>query len=624
MQVVGVTTQQYIYLASRRRKFRINEILMIGDPAHGSPPGEVVETKSFNRFVPLTMKRSPLIDAEVWQGLEQVGFNLGGETIHLARVRLLNDLPFPVEVGVEARVPAFQEVERLLLPCHPENGLVLGVLLGTEELHQGLPAEWQAVAPLYVQGEGLHDQNAVPFVFDYRAMQEYPHIGIFGGSGSGKSFGLRVILEELLERRVPGLVFDPHYEMSFNTPFEGADQAVAARYAARTETLTVGRDTGVSFEELNSEDLAALLKAAGPNFSDGMDNALKAIHKDKDSFVSFAARLDDLIGLAEKEEETRERIRKQRGDNSAYERMLSAMARQAGHPSSLKGIAWRLYRLRNEGIFQQGIEPIKSVLLRRKLAVIRGPIWLLEVFSAYLVRKLYRWRRSYTDALQRGEAPPEKFPPFVVVTDEAHNFAPKSFEISAPARGVFREIAQEGRKYGVLLILATQRPANMDETINAQLNTKVIFRTVRKSDMEVIQEETDMSRDEIARLPYLSSGTAFISSAVVGRTVAVRIRAARTQAPHTVNPFTELEEFGGNDREVWQAIAACLPLDKGQISLYLPDFERQLQCEVSFDEVCEWLDNFVAAGKLKEISGPFGSTYSLIGDGSTNADLIHD
>lgn len=66
------------------------------------PRGEVVETKSFNRFIPLTLERSPLIDSQVWEGLEQIGFSLDGETIHLAKVRMLGDLPSPAAVGAGA------------------------------------------------------------------------------------------------------------------------------------------------------------------------------------------------------------------------------------------------------------------------------------------------------------------------------------------------------------------------------------------------------------------------------------------------------------------------------------------------------------------------------------------
>lgn len=609
MQVVGVTTQQYIYVASRERKFRIGEVLVIDDPEL-KPRGEVVETKSFNRFLPLTMERSPLIDPTVWEGLEQVGFRLGEETIHLAKVRVLSDIPYPVAVGAGVHLPSFAEIEDLLLPCHIDAGLVLGVILGTEDMQETLPEELKSLAPLYKKGEGVLSQRGVPFVFDHCAMQEYPHIGIFGGSGSGKSFGMRVILEELLEKQIPTLVFDPHYEMSFATSFEGMDGDRAKKYQARTEILTVGRDTGVSFEDLTSNDLASLLTAAGGNFTEGMDNALKTIHQGKDSFISFAGKLDHCIGLAEKEEETLAEIRKNYGEHSAYEKKIVNLARQAGHPSSLRGIRWRLHRLNREGIFQKDVTPITGALNRRRLTVIRGPIWLLTVFSAYLIRKLYGMRRSYQDAIQRGDPPGDKFPPFIIVTDEAHNFARRGIEFVSPARSIFREVAQEGRKYGVFMVLATQRPALLDETITAQLNTKIIFRTVRASDIKVIQEETDISGEEAGRLPYLPSGTAFVSSAVVGRTVSVRIRCARTQAPRTINPFTELEkDFGSVDEEFLKAITNILPLHIGQISLHLPDLENALNRTITVDEVQESLEGLAAAGKMKKIEGPFGPTY---------------
>ena len=45
---------------------------------------------------------------------------------------------------------------------------------------------------------------------------------------------------------------------------------------------------------------------------------------------------------------------------------------------------------------------------------------------------------------------------------------------------------------GYFWSLASQRPALLDDTINAQLNTKIIFRTVRSMDLSVISEETDL------------------------------------------------------------------------------------------------------------------------------------
>lgn len=79
----------------------------------------------------------------------------------------------------------------------------------------------------------------------------------------------------------------------------------------------------------------------------------------------------------------------------------------------------------------------------------------------------------------------------------------KAFE--SASKPILKEVAQEGRKYGVFLILATQRITLLDDTITAQLNTKFILRTVRESDIMTIKEETDISSDDAKRLPYLTT-----------------------------------------------------------------------------------------------------------------------
>ena len=181
MQVVGVTTQQFVYIASRERKFRIGEILVIDDPELNLR-GEVVETKSFNRFLPLTMEQSPLIDPAVWNGLEQVGFRLGEETIHLAKVRILTDIPYPVAVGAAVHLPSFAEVADLLLPCEPDSGLVLGVILGTEDMQGTLPDQLKNLAPLYKKGEGILPQRVFPLSLTTRLCRNTPISGFSGDS----------------------------------------------------------------------------------------------------------------------------------------------------------------------------------------------------------------------------------------------------------------------------------------------------------------------------------------------------------------------------------------------------------------------------------------------------------
>lgn len=50
------------------------------------------------------------------------------------------------------------------------------------------------------------------FLFNIEEMVQYPHIGIFGDQAPGKSYGLRVLMEEIMKKSIPANDFDPHYD----------------------------------------------------------------------------------------------------------------------------------------------------------------------------------------------------------------------------------------------------------------------------------------------------------------------------------------------------------------------------------------------------------------------------
>ena len=192
-------------------------------------------------------------------------------------------------------------------------------------------------------------------------------------------------------------------------------------------------------------------------------------------------------------------------------------------------------------------------------------------------------RKEYRDEIYRENTDAKFFPPFVIVTDEAHNFAPKGYE--SASKSILREISQEGRKYGVFLILATQRPTLLDETITAQLNTKMIFRTVRASDIDTIKEETDLRIEESKRLPYLQTGDVFISSSERGRSSFVRVRAAYTKSPHTLNPFDELSQNKvDNLNEFYKVIEDKLPFSTVSILNILEEVNKESDTTYSYDD----------------------------------------
>lgn len=618
MQVVGLTNEQEVTVIDQARAFRINEYLIIDDPALGYPKGEVVETQSFNRFLDFNLDKG-IVGPETFQALTaSTGYDVGKHQVHIAKVRLLERIQTPIQPGTPVREPAFDEVGHYLVKGEPDRGMVLGVIHATDNLAPGMPPELQNRAKLLTDGR-VQEQNGVPFVFDPRAMQQYPHIGIFGGSGSGKSFGLRVFLEELMKLKIPTLVFDPHFELTFSETPSGCPAGYRdVKFEERFKVFQVGQEVGVNFAHLNTRDLITLLNASS-SLSEGMTNAVEALHKNNDSYMSFSSRIDSLVAALEAGEKGVERRQRDPGATGSEREVGADQARALnearGIPlSSVKGIQWRLTRLYRAGLFTNDIKPIEGALRAGQLAVVQGPIWMLNVFASYVTSTLYRQRRDYKDAQFRRETG-VYFPPFVLATDEAHNFAPKGYD--APAKSIIKEIAQEGRKYGVFLILATQRPTLLDETVTAQLNTKCVFRTVRASDIGTIKEETDLTQEESRRLPFLRSGDTFISSAIFGRTVPIRIRMAKTSSPHTENPFDELGDQVQSEADDFLEVVGPVLARFGKVNdAQLIDVTRELAKQnhsFTIDALRSRLDALAEAGHIEKSSFLGMSDYRLKG-----------
>lgn len=611
MKVVGITTQQEFFIGSKERNFRINEFLIIEDGYQGDLLGEVVEAKTFNRYIPLNIY-GDFVDNSVLESLKSLGYDVDEDTIYIAKVRLLNEALYPVQTGSDARLPRFEEVKDLMIKTKKEDGLVLGIIRNTDDMAEEMDADLKDILYTFEEGN-LVPQRDLPYILDIRSMHQYPHIGVFGGSGSGKSFGLRVLLEELMIQGIPTIVMDPHYEMDFSQKaFEKDSMPV---FEDEFKCLQIGLHVGVRFEDISAQDLKNLLDAAG-RLTDSMNNVVDVLFKRRDSYTSFSNRLQMLAEAQEEGNSSKleARIENARDDEERKawkERkdLFESFDKSCPY-SSVRGIAWRLHRLNNDGVFSKDIREIEEGLQSGKLIVIQGNTRILQVFSTYLLSNLYHKRRDYKDALYK-KTHADYFPPFIIVTDEAHNFAPKGYD--SPSKSILKEISQEGRKYGVFLILATQRPTLLDETITAQLNTKFIYRTVRASDIQTIKEETDLTFEESKRLPYLRTGDVFISSASMGRTIYARVRAAYSTSPHVENPFDELKSRSKEDDEkFFNIILTKLPINESELIHVIAELEKDHNLSLSLDSLEAKLKQMSNKGFICREETIFGYRYKRI------------
>ncbi len=606
IKVLGLTTSSEFYIGSNEKNFRINEYLIVEDKKQGDLVFEVVEANTYNRYIPLNIG-GDFVDSSVIEALQSIGYIVDDETIYIAKCRLMNEAQYPIETGSEVREPSFEEIKRYLINANRESGLLIGAIKNTDKLHDGMDIELKNL--YHMQNDILEEQRDVPFLFNLYEMNQYPHIGVFGGSGSGKSYGLRVILEELMKRKIPTIIFDPHYEMDFQSNSDNPSASI--EYTERYSAYTVGRDVGINFKELNSAELKKLLDAAG-GMTDAMNATVDLLYRQYDNgkkgvdIYSFETKINDLLEMLSKG--SREKIELMLTDGGPEQQQKAMRLLELYddynnkiNEATLRGIAWRLWRNINDGVFAKDSTPVIDTLKLGHTAIIQGSSRILEVYCSYIGSKLYSMRRKYKDG---GT---EYFPPFVLVTDEAHNFSPKGYD-KAP-KAVIKEIAQEGRKYGVFLILATQRPTLLDETITAQLNSKFIFRTVRSTDIQTIREETDITSEESKRLPYLRTGDLFASVASIGRTISARVRAAETLKPNVENPFDELRnKTEEDDTKLLNFLEPYYPITENDALKIVADLEKN-NIKMTVDSFLKKLNSLENKGYLKKEEEIFGNKF---------------
>lgn len=512
--VVGESSQYEVYIASREERFSLRDYFFVKDEKEYL--GEIAESFTINRFFPRPDFGGEK-DERIINHLKVLGFEVEEEDINIGKLKLIDEPPYPIKIGSIVRRAKFSEIKNILKI--KEHGLLLGGIKNSERFYDELPDSLKNLFFITEDGKDrIH--NLVPFIFSINEMSEYPHIGIFGGSGSGKSFLIRVLIEEIAKQNYPAVVFDPHFEMDFSLCDKNLP-GYSKKIENNIKVFNIGEDIGVEFSELNYSEVENLFKSIGeieiPQ-EDVIYNAYYLMGEEK-SLSKFREILKNLV---EKKEED--------GEKSIISR------------SSARAVLRKLNHLVRLNIFGKSDRGILKWIEDKKIGVSWGNLETIKVFASFFLDKLVEKRRAYKDGLKRGEIH-SYFPPFFVIIDEAHNFAPKDSLYMIPSKRILKTISQEGRKYGIFLILSTQRPSLLDDTILAQLSTKFIFRTVRETDLRTISNETDLSKNDIDRLPYLKTGDSFISSAIYQRSIPIRIRKAYSIPPHTKNPFEELKEI---------------------------------------------------------------------------------
>ena len=118
--------------------------------------------------------------------------------------------------------------------------------------------------------------------------------------------------------------------------------------------------------------------------------------------------------------------------------------------------------------------------------------------------------------------------PVMLVLEEAHRFIPSRPDSNGGANrsaAIFERIAKEGRKFGLSLLLASQRPSELSETVVAQCGTVIAHRLTHEADQRLLRHATALSsRTLLEQLPSLAQQHALVTGVSTGVPVAVRVR----------------------------------------------------------------------------------------------------
>ncbi|MBX9860499.1 MAG: ATP-binding protein [Sphingomonas sp.] len=144
----------------------------------------------------------------------------------------------------------------------------------------------------------------------------------------------------------------------------------------------------------------------------------------------------------------------------------------------------------------------------------------VELVSAVVARMIFR--------LLRRADPRSRFPVHLLL-EEAHRYissTPSRYALDAGR--VFERIAKEGRKYGLFLMVASQRPSELSKTVLSQCSNFVVHRIQNPDDLSQIRQMSpSISEGVLRRLPTLPKQHALVFGNSVNLPTTFKVRSAR-------------------------------------------------------------------------------------------------
>ena len=395
------------------------------------------------------------------------------------------------------------------------------------------------------------------------------HLAILAMTGAGKSWTARRIIEQLADKNYPMVVFDPHGDYTGLTDIESLHGRVS-RYHVTLPIFEEDADTVAQIiNNLGRDDLSNTMINL---FSDLFEatRTFYAAEEEEERISWLTDRLDtrnanyiqrygirpDLWLIANIADAAAQSIREARGDDNSnnldYMRgicwhNLQANLRDATTLVSIRNrsrtAAKHLTRM--ETVNREVAGTSDPIPLDRKELVKYGKISIISLagYTGDFQATIYN---LIADELFDAKVRKELKLPFLILLEEAHNFVPGDSKSPAERQSIetTKQIAQEGRKFGVGLVIISQRPSRLDETTLSQCNSYVIMRMVNPADQAFVRRVIEsLGEEEVDLLPDLEVGEALLSGQMVNFPILVKMKEPESRGEREeTNAFEDLEK----------------------------------------------------------------------------------
>ncbi len=331
------------------------------------------------------------------------------------------------------------------------------------------------------------------------------HMAIIGQTGSGKSYTTGVIIEELYDKGASIVIIDPHADYVRMNRSRSGD-VIIPRFSVFRNSMSVSR-----FDDVDAAPLTISLKDLMPDeianiigISSNYKRMIGILSAAIDSFKG-SMNYEDLKGKIESWARGAEKPPKSYKDEDAQNvlRYLTLAEK--------RGIT---------GIFSEETTPLEQIIKPKHISVLdlsglKSDIQ--EVIANIFLTKIY----------EKNTTSKEIEPVFIVI-EEAHNFVPGTQY--SKSKDIVKKIAGEGRKFGVMLIMITQRPHKIDADALSQANSYVVMRLNNSEDITAVKIAAENLGDDLSTLlPHLNPGEAIIVGPVVNVPAIVKIKERKTQ-----------------------------------------------------------------------------------------------